>query len=592
MPVRTTIIVGLISSLFVSSCGDKTTTADTSSDTTPADTSPDVLDDTTADTADTTADTSDTVDGQGSLVVPCGASSAAALAACVESGRIGAALTAFEGARPTGTAKHTASIADLETRLAALGYTVERDDYGRGVNIIGTRLGKTAPDELVVVSAHFDSVANCPGADDNASGVAGALEAARVLATADHDRTLVVALWDEEEKGLLGAFDWTDRLARSGGKVVVSFVFEMIGFASSEPNTQTLPDGFEVLFADAVAQVEANQKRGDFIALIADASSAPHTAAMAAMGQALSHPTLPLNVPAALLSTSLINDLRRSDHAAFWAHGWPAMMITDTANFRNLHYHCGTGADVSSDLDMDFARNTVAITVYAAALALDQDGPGAATPPTPAACDLVAQTGCTPTQKCTIDGGGAVLYQPACRNVPTEAAADGEACTRPGNIPGEDTCGKGLFCTFWGLPAGSPQARWCRRLCVADTDCASGDRCQSFVGPAPGSGVCIPGCDPFADTCPENAHCIGERAATDRSAAFGCARVGPTALGAECGSRNDGCVAGAMCTPSSSDGVERCAALCDATHPCPEGQACEPLPNPHVGASPGLGTCH
>lgn len=588
-----------LASLLAGACGSSTSpAADTR---VPADTSPPAdatapLDASPPEDTPAPTDTADTdAAADTSLVVtePCGTGSAAALAGCVEASRLSTDLAQIEGARPTGTAHHALVRDLLAERLAELGFTVELDDYGRGVNVIGTRLGQTSPDELVLISAHYDGVPNCAGADDNGSGVVGALEAARVLASLPHDRTLVIAFWDEEEKGLLGAFDWADRLARAQGRVVVSFVLEMIGYTSDAPNSQTLPEGFEVLFPDVVAAIGANQNRGDFIGLIADQASSPHTTHMAAFGAALGHPTVPLLVPAALLGTGLINDLRRSDHAAFWAHGWPAMMITDTANFRNPNYHCAAGPDAASDLDFDFAANTVAVTVYAAALALDLESLTPAVPAASPACDLLGQTGCATGKKCTIHAGGAGLFQPACLNIPASPAARGEACTRPAGIPGEDTCGAGLFCTFWGRPRADPQTFWCRDLCVSDEDCPTGERCQALLGAAPGHGACIPACDPFdAEACPSGAHCIGERAGTDRTAAFGCTRVGTTGPDASCSTRSDNCQAGLMCVPSALDGVERCRALCDAGHACSGELTCVPLPNPPPDrADKGLGTC-
>lgn len=569
-------------------CGDSESEQDTSADTTP-DTAPDTVPDTAPDTNDTAAPDADTTEP--TLPQPCGTTSAAALAGCVESSRLTTDLNAIAGARPTGTAKNREVQDFLATRLTELGFTVTRDDYGRGVNIVGTKLGKTSPTELVVISAHHDSVPNCPGADDNGSGVVGALEAARILGQIEHDRTLVIALWDEEEIGLLGSFDWADRLARSGSKVVVSYVLEMIGYRSDEVDSQTLPAGFDVLFAEATAAVNANGNRGDFIAIIADQSAAPYTAFMDELGAATGHSTVSLHVPTTLLGTNLINDLRRSDHSPFWAYGWPAMMITDTANFRNPNYHCAAAPDQVSDIDFDFAAKTVAITTYSAAIALSDAAPTAGNPATARACDPVAQTGCGEGKKCSIDGGGAGLFQPACKNTPSPAAAHGDACSRPGGIPGEDTCATGLFCTPWGLASGDPTPRWCRELCVSDADCPSGDRCHAFLGANPGDGVCVPGCDPFAtEQCPANAHCIGERAATDRTAAFGCTPIGTSAEGETCSSRAANCAAGLMCATSTSDGVERCRKLCDTTHTCEGDKTCVTLPNP-PSASPSLGTC-
>src|SRR5690606_6446465 len=90
-------------------------------------------------------------------------------------------------------------------RLTELGYEVTLHNYGSGVNVIGRRPGATAPDEIVMVGAHYDHIDDCRGADDNASGVAAALEIARVLATVETQRTTMIACWDQEELGLIGS---------------------------------------------------------------------------------------------------------------------------------------------------------------------------------------------------------------------------------------------------------------------------------------------------------------------------------------------------------------------------------------------------
>ena len=78
-------------------------------------------------------------------------------------------------------------------------------------------------------------------------------------------------------------------------------------------------------------------------------------------------------MPAGLETSSLLSELRRSDHASFWDAGVPAMMLTDTAEFRNPHYHCSGGEDVVSDLDPAFAARVVAATVQVTAEALGLD---------------------------------------------------------------------------------------------------------------------------------------------------------------------------------------------------------------------------
>src|SRR5690606_20146741 len=138
------------------------------------------------------------------------------LSQCVEAARYQADLEAIAMPREPESA-HWQAVQDLcAERLEGLGFTVERHAYATGVNVIGVREGTSEPQRRVLVGAHYDHIAGCAGADDNASGVAGALEAARVLAMASFPRTLVVACWDEEERGLIGSRAYAER-ARTNG---------------------------------------------------------------------------------------------------------------------------------------------------------------------------------------------------------------------------------------------------------------------------------------------------------------------------------------------------------------------------------------
>jgi hypothetical protein len=256
------------------------------------------------------------------------------------------------------------------TRLEQLGYSTSRQSYATGVNVIGRRVGAKEPDKEIVISAHYDHIADCPGADDNASGVAGLLESARVLSSVSHDRTLVVACWDEEERQMLGSRAWVAEAKAKSEQIVVAYVFEMIGFSSDQPNSQTLPAGMELLFPNQVAQLKSNQHRANFITSIHDehpsaASRAASTVlerAAAAQGQL----AVSLEVPAALKTNSFFDDLQRSDHVAFWEIDVPALQITDTGEFRNPNYHCLHGQDVVSTLDTGFAVRVIKATVWSA----------------------------------------------------------------------------------------------------------------------------------------------------------------------------------------------------------------------------------
>jgi len=297
----------------------------------------------------------------------CGASSPAAVAACVREADLMRDLTQIAAPRPPSSAHHDA-VRDLcAERFAALGYTVERFDYGSGVNVLGVKTGADASAPRVIVSAHYDHVSSCPGADDNGSGVAGVLEAARLLSTGRYQRTLVVACWDEEERGLVGSQAYARRAQAAGEAVAVAYVFEMIGYRSTEPDSQRLPTGLNLVFPRQSAQIRENDNRGDFITLIADEGARAPVAAMERAAAALSLPSISLSLSAAQTRSPLYGDLQRSDHAPFWAAGYPAIQITDTAEFRNPRYHCRGGQDTVDSIVPGFMRAVVQATVASAA---------------------------------------------------------------------------------------------------------------------------------------------------------------------------------------------------------------------------------
>ena len=277
--------------------------------------------------------------------------------------------------RPPGSDHWRAVQERCATRFTALGYVVERQDYGTGVNVLGRKLGLQTPREQVVISAHYDSVADCAGADDNASGVAGLLEAARILAPLTPARTLVLACWDDEEAGTKGSAAYVQVAQQRGDEIVVAYVNEMIGFRSREPNTQQLPSGFAWLFPTETAQIADNGARGDFIAVVHDehpsGASQRAAQAMAVAAPRAGLALIALQVPTMLKVNPMLNDLRRSDHAPFWGANYPALMITDTANFRNARYHCAAGSDAVDSLDQSFAAAVIEATVASAQVMLE-----------------------------------------------------------------------------------------------------------------------------------------------------------------------------------------------------------------------------
>ncbi|MDF2692910.1 MAG: Peptidase [Labilithrix sp.] len=299
-----------------------------------------------------------------------------ALAGCAEKTRYVSDLTFIAAERTPGSA-HWREVQDLcATRLTELGYEVERQAYASGVNVVGVRRGTSAPNEMVLLSAHYDHITSCAGADDNGSGVAGVLEAARVLAMRPHARTLTVACWDEEErrsdddKSTNGSRAYAQRARERGDVISGNFVFDGIGFASNEPNTQTLPEGMELFFQTSVQQVQANQSRGDFLAVVLDSASHGTGEHLRTYAATVGLSIVSFEVPADRLTDPSFKDLRRSDHSAFWSEGYPGMLLTDTANFRNPNYHCEGGADTVDTLDHEFAMKVLRATTAAAARTL------------------------------------------------------------------------------------------------------------------------------------------------------------------------------------------------------------------------------
>ena len=127
------------------------------------------------------------------------------------------------------------------------------------------------------------------------------------------------------------------------------------------------------IFPDAQAQLEANQFRGDFLLVVHDTPCADAAAAdLIATADEVGLSTLELSVLDGLKTNSAAGALRRSDHAPFWDVDEPALQLTDTADYRNPHYHCQGGPDAVADLDFGFATQVVQATVGAAAAALDR----------------------------------------------------------------------------------------------------------------------------------------------------------------------------------------------------------------------------
>ena len=290
-----------------------------------------------------------------------------ALADCVDPAAYRSDLEFIADLRVPGT-PHWQEVQDLcADRLSEYGYQVALQDYGTGVNVVGRKLG-SKPGQ-VVVGAHYDHIEGCHGADDNASGVAATLEIARLLALPGFEQTVLIACWDEEEDGLIGSEAYVAAAQAAKDEILINYNFDMIGFRSDEANSQTVPEGFSLVFSKEYNEIEANAFRGDFIAAVASSLAHDRALEYKAAAERVGLKIAVLELPAGTENTATFDDLRRSDHASFWQAGYPAVFLTDTGEFRNQHYHCMGGPDEVEDLDLEFAVAVTKATVEASAVA-------------------------------------------------------------------------------------------------------------------------------------------------------------------------------------------------------------------------------
>ena len=227
-------------------------------------------------------------------------------------------------------------------------------------NVIGTlRPARSAFHRAkppLIIAAHYDTVQDTPGADDNASGLAAMLEAAGRLHEASLSREIRFIATCLEEQDLLGSVAYAASLREANEEILGAIVLECVGYTSEREGSQTAPPAMPI----AIPRV------GDFLGIVANTASAPLAKSFeqAAKREVADLKTVSLVVPG---QGEQLPDSRRSDHAAFWQFGYPALMLTDTANFRNPHYHCST--DTLETLDLSFIRRVVqAVSAMATSL--------------------------------------------------------------------------------------------------------------------------------------------------------------------------------------------------------------------------------
>jgi len=215
--------------------------------------------------------------------------------------------------------------------------------------------------DRIVIGAHYDTAGSIPGADDNASGVAGLLEMARLLG-AEHlpMRTDLVAYTLEEppyfRTPLMGSAVHAHYLKANNVRLRAMISLEMIGYFSDEDGSQDFPSALLWAFYPS---------RGNFIAVIGNIGSGFLVRDIkAAMMEATILPVYSLNAP------SFFQGVDYSDQLNYWNEGFSAVMVTDTAFLRNKNYH--KSSDVVETLDFQ-RMGEVVKAVHSAVQALAQE---------------------------------------------------------------------------------------------------------------------------------------------------------------------------------------------------------------------------
>ena len=212
-------------------------------------------------------------------------------------------------------------------------------------NILATKKGSDPEAGIFVIAAHYDSVEGSPGADDNASAVAALLEIARCLDDCQFRVPLVFAGFTLEEYGFVGSEYFVKQSLLRKEKIQGMISLEMLGYRDSNPGSQQYPP-----YVDPTQYPD----RGDFIAIVGNEPSSGLTMAIKQNMLSSSATSLPVEHLVVPGSGADFTEVRLSDHSPFWDHGIPAVMITDTAFFRNPHYHQAT--DTLETLDIDFIQ--------------------------------------------------------------------------------------------------------------------------------------------------------------------------------------------------------------------------------------------
>lgn len=234
-----------------------------------------------------------------------------------------------------------------EEKFKEYRYIAEIDEFSYNgkeyKNIIATLKGINSNKEWLLIGAHYDSAIGSPGADDNASGVAVMLEVARIIRESPIAEKIKFVAFTLEEpqafdlKFIIGSSQFVKRFKKLGYRYK-AFILESVGYFSETRGSQKLPvfiKGPDV---------------GNFLGVVGNGKSKPLLELFEKAREYV--PNLNLITHKVPMNGWLSFETRFSDHAPFWDSGFQAVMLTDTAMFRNPYYH--TSQDTPEKLNFSF----------------------------------------------------------------------------------------------------------------------------------------------------------------------------------------------------------------------------------------------
>ena len=245
-----------------------------------------------------------------------------------------------------------ATLGMLRGEWEAMGYSVAAETYDalgdEATNLMVETPGKNSLNskssrEIILLGAHYDTIAPTPGADDNASAVAVLLEVSRLLRDHLGKRTARYVAFACEEMPYFHTFSMgsqtnATRARERGDRIKAMLCLEMVGYFRDEPGSQAIPDAIPNYLRPLFPQ------RGNFLAAVGNLRSAKLLWPLRrGFKRATRLPLFTIALP------EKIRDIRRSDNSSFWDQGYPALMLTDTSYLRNPHYHLET--DTPETLD-------------------------------------------------------------------------------------------------------------------------------------------------------------------------------------------------------------------------------------------------